>query len=138
MRKIFPAILTVTAAAAIMGVAARADEVLAPSAGDQTSIGVGLICDTSEEAQQFVGLRAGGIEFKAAVQKVNDEARNPRACGVATIAYVPGKMVASQSVGAKLMQVIRIDIVAGYNGSGWQRVNGLVQYAIVEAKGITI
>jgi hypothetical protein len=140
MRKIFPAILAATAAMTIIGAAARADEAAVPNAnsGDEASVGIGLICDTPEQAQQYVALRAGGVEFKAAVQKINDEAKSPRACGVAAIAYIPGKMVASQSVGAKLMQVIRINIVAGYNGSGWQQVTGLVQYAIIEAKGMTI
>jgi len=140
MRKILPALVAAVAATTILGVAARADEATVPNGtvDEQAAVSVGLICDTPEQAHQYVELRAGGAEFNAAVQKVNDGAKNPRACGIAAIAYIPGKMVASQSVGAKLMQVIRVNIVAGYNGSGWQHVTGLVQYAIIEAKGMTI
>jgi hypothetical protein len=140
MRKIFPVLLAAVAATTVVGAVARADDATAPNANsnEEASIGIGLICDTPEQARHFVGLRAGGVEFKAAVQKVNDEAKDPRACGVATIAYIPGKTVASQSVGAKLMQVIRVDIVAGYDGSNWQHVSGLIQYAVIEAKGLTI
>ena len=37
-----------------------------------------------------------------------------------------------------LVQIVRINVVAGYNGSGWQRVANMVQYAVIEAKGISI
>ena len=72
------------------------------------------------------------------MQKVNAEAKNPRACGIAAIAYIPARWSPAETVGAKLIQVIRVNIVAGYNGSGWQHVTGMVQYAIIEAKGMTI
>jgi hypothetical protein len=33
------------------------------------------------------------------------------------------------------MRIVRINVVAGYNGRGWQQVADTVQYAIVEPKG---
>jgi hypothetical protein len=127
-------LLAAAAAVALAGLA-RADEGVPPESKDQASVGVGLICDTPEEAQQYVALRAQGAELQPAVGKVNAAANNPRACGLAAIAYVPVKMVASRPAGSKLLQVFEVHVVAGYNGSGWQPVTNMTQYAVIEAKG---
>jgi hypothetical protein len=37
-----------------------------------------------------------------------------------------------------LVQIVRINVVAGFNGSGWQRVSDLVQYAVLEGAGQSI
>ncbi len=42
-------------------------------------------------------------------------------------------------MGDKLVKVVRINIVAGFNGKGWQRVSAAVtQYAIIDAEGEAI
>jgi hypothetical protein len=38
-------------------------------------------------------------------------------------------------MGGKLVTIMRINVVAGYNGSGWQRVASTVQYAIMPTAG---
>jgi hypothetical protein len=38
----------------------------------------------------------------------------------------------------KLVQIVRINVVAGFNGSGWQRVSDMVQYAVLEGGGESI
>src|SRR6185369_11680428 len=43
-------------------------------ADGQTTVGVGLICDTSEQALRFVALRGAGSEPEQAMQTVNSEA----------------------------------------------------------------
>ena len=110
---------------------------LAPET-DSASVGVGMICNTPQQAERFVALRAGGAQGEQAMKKVNAEARDPRACGIAAIAFVPAATVSTKPVGGHLLQVIRIEIVAGYNGHGWQHITNMVQYAIVEAKGVSI
>ncbi len=130
--------LTMTAAAGALLVAgaARADDLAGPpnQAGD-TVVGIGVICNTSEQAEHFVSLRQQGQDITPAVAKVNEQAGEPRACGVAAIAFVPHKTLDTKTLGGKLVRIVKINVVAGYNGAGWQPVANTVQYAVVEAKG---
>ena len=131
--------LSLTAAAAVLliGGAARADE-LASLPGQANSgpvVGVGVICNTSAQAEQFVSLRQQGQDITPAVAKVNQQAQDPRACGLAAVAFVPDQTMATKPMGGKLVKIVRINVVAGYNGSGWHHVASTVQYAIMPAQG---
>jgi hypothetical protein len=131
--------LTVMAAvtALVLGGAARADDLtsLPDQTGNEPVVGVGVICNTSDQAQQYVNFRQTGQDITPAVAQVNAQAQEPRACGVAAIAFVPDKTMETKTVSGRLVKIVRVNVVAGYNGSGWQRVASTVQYAIVETKG---
>ena len=127
------------AAALIVCGAAQADELPgAPPGADQATVSVGMICNTPQQAERYVALRATGTELAPAMARVNREAKDPRACGVAAIAFIPDKTLANKAVGGKLLQVVRVNIIAGFNGAGWQAVTGMVQYAVLRASGETI
>jgi hypothetical protein len=129
--------MTAAAAALLFAGAARADDLtsLPDQPGDEAVVGVGVICNTSEQAERYVSLRQEGQDITPAVATVNDQAQDPRACGLAAIAFVPDKTLDTKSMGGRLVKIVRINVVAGYNGRGWQRVANTVQYAIVETKG---
>ena len=130
--------LAAAAAAFVMCGAALADE---PSINPQpggTTVGIGIICDTAEQAEHFVSLRAGGADPRHAMVAVNTDAKNPRACGVAAVAFVRDATLDSRAVNDKLLQVVRINILAGFNGSGWQPTAGMTQYAVIEGEGEAI
>lgn len=131
--------LTMTAAAAVLLIAgaARADELtsLPGQANRGPVVGVGVICNTSAQAEQFVSLRQQGQDITPAVAKVNEQAQDPRACGLAAVAFVPDKTMATKPMGGKLVKIVRINVVAGYNGTGWHHVAATVQYAIMPAQG---
>ena len=120
--------------------AAQAGDVSHPfnRAPDGALIGVGVICNTDKQARQFVSLRESGQEIERAVIAVNTMARDPHACGVAAIAFVRDATVGTQTVAGSLVQIVRINVIAGYNASGWHRVGGAVQYAIMEGQGEAI
>jgi hypothetical protein len=133
-------ILWAAAAAALLVCgAARAEgpEQQPPTNGD-AAVGVGVICNTSEEARQFVDLRSHGAAPDQAVQAVNNNAMDERACGVAAVAYVHDGTVDTMKLDNQLVQIVRINVVAGFNGSAWQRVSGMVQYAVLEGGGESI
>ncbi|HZQ13503.1 MAG TPA: hypothetical protein VFB31_11910 [Pseudolabrys sp.] len=133
--------LIVTAAAAVLlsGAARAGERATLPAAPDAGAVvGVGVICNTSDQAEQFVSLRQQGEEVTPAVESVNAQARQPRACGVAAIAFVPERTLATRPMGGKLVRIVRINVIAGYDGSGWQTVAGTVQYAIMEEQGEAI
>ena len=79
------------AAAALICGTANAGEII--TSNNTPSVGVGMICNTPEQAKQFLELRAKGVVADQAMKKVNEDAQNPRACGIAAIAFVPDKMV---------------------------------------------
>jgi hypothetical protein len=136
--KIFQGLTMMAAVAALLIVgAARADDVarLPTPAPDEALVGVGVICNTSDQAQQYVNFRQTGQDITPAVAKVNEQSQEPRACGLAAIAFVPDKTLETKTMGGKLVKIVRVTVVAGYNGSGWQPVARTVQYAIMETKG---
>ena len=124
------------AAAILVCGAARAEGPMpSPVSGDAA---VGVIYNTSEEARQFVDLRSHSAAPDQAVQAVNANAMDERACGVAAIAYVHDGTVDTMKLENQLVQIVRINVVAGFNGSVWQRVSGMVQYAMLEGGGESI
>jgi hypothetical protein len=106
--------------------------------GTGATVGVGMICNTADEATQFLKLRAKGADLRQAMAVVNRQAHEPRACGVAAVAYIRDQTIGTQTVNDKLLQIVRINVIAGYNQSGWHRIAGAVQYAVVEQKGYAI
>ena len=126
------------AAAAILVCGAARAEGPIPPVNRDAAVGVGVICNTSEEAMQFVDLRSHGAAPDQAVQAVNANAMDERACGVAAIAYVHDGTVDTMKLENQLVQIVRINVVAGFNGSAWQRVSGMVQYAVLEGGGESI
>lgn len=130
---------TLAAAAAALMMCGTAFAAGAPHS-DQAgpSVGVGMICNTAEQAEHFVSLRAQGTEAKTAMQAVNDEARDPRACGIAAVAFERDATLENKALNDQLVQVVRINVLAGFDGSAWQATTGMVQYAIIEGEGVAI
>lgn len=132
-----PRLMAGAAAAVLMlSGAARADE--GPAGNGEPAIGVGMICNTSQQAGRFVALRAQGTAPQQAMERVNKEAKDTRACGLAAIAFTRDATLENKAVDNKLVQVVRINVVAGFNGSDWQRVSNMIQYAVMEGEGETI
>ncbi|MGC1464676.1 MAG: hypothetical protein WA792_02990 [Pseudolabrys sp.] len=139
MRSTIMAAAMTAAAAILLGGAAHAQtNGLSQQQDDQPSVGIGVICNTPDEARHFISLRAGGAKAEKAMQSINTEAKDPRACGVAAVVYTRGGIVANEKLDGKLVQIVRINVLAGYNGAGWQRVSDMVQYAVLEGGGETI
>jgi hypothetical protein len=109
-----------------------------PTDENGVAIGVGIICNTPEQMNRLVGMRNDGAQMDAAVIAVNHEAKDPRACGVAAVAFMSDKMVDMRNVQGKLVQIVRINVVAAFDGKQWSRVPAMTQYALIEPDGFTI
>src|SRR5215471_1475526 len=125
------------AAAILVCGAARATEGQLPANGD-AAVGIGIICNTPQQAELFVSLRSKGTGPDQAMNAVNAKSHDARACGVAAIAYVRDHTMGTVKMENKLVQIVRISVLAGYNGSAWQRVSNMVQYAVLEGGGEAI
>lgn len=109
-----------------------------PADENGVAIGVGIICNTPQQMDRLVGMRNKGAAMDAAVIAVNHEAKDPRACGVAAVAFMSDKMVEMKNVQGKLVQIVRINVVAAFDGRQWARVPLMTQYALIEPQGYSI
>jgi hypothetical protein len=126
------------AAALLVCGTARADGPAQPPEKGDAAVSVGIICNTPQQAEQFVGFRKKGAAPEQAMRAVNAIARDRRACGVAAVAYIRDATVDTMAMQDRLVQIVRINIVAGFNGSAWQHVSDTVQYAVLEGDGESI
>jgi hypothetical protein len=131
-------LLATAAAAVLVCAAARANEQTQAPANGDAAVGIGIICNTSQQAVQFVRFRTSGARPEQAMRAVNASAHDARACGVAAVAYVRNETVDTMKLSDRLVQIVRINVVAGFNGSGWQRVSDMIQYAVLEGEGETV
>ncbi len=131
-------VFSVAVVAAMFVCAARADGPTQSPADGDAAVGVGIICNTSEQAAQFVKLRGRGTRPEQAMHAVNANARGKRACGVAAIVYIRDHTMGTVKLQNELVQIVRINVVAGFNGSSWERVSDMVQYAVLEGGGESI
>ena len=128
-----------TAAAAALVCASGSIALAAPQADEgKMGMGVGVICNTTEQAQSYVKLRSGGAEVTLAVSAVNERVQDPQACGVAAVAFERGKTVGTMSQKGRLVSIVQVRIVAGFDGTKWARVPDTVQYAIIENEGVEV
>lgn len=127
-------LISVCAVAALAAGAVQAQ----PAENGEAAVGIGMICDTPEQAAQFISLREHGTPARNAMDTVNKDAGNPRACGVAAIAFLRGDTLTSRPVENQLVQVVEINVVAGFDGAGWRRVDHTIQFAVMEGEGEAI
>lgn len=131
-----------TAATIVLGFGvAQADELTNPpgqGGKDQMGVGIGVICNTTEQAESYVSLRNNGAELTLAVNSVNAKEHDSLACGVAAVAFQRDKTMATKNQNGKLVSIVRINVLAGFDGTKWARVPLMVQYAIIEDEGVAI
>ena len=126
------------AAAVLVCNGARAAEGPAPENGD-AAVGISILCNTPQQAEQFVSLRGKGAAPEKAMQVVNASARDGHACGVAAVAYIRNQTVGTVKLKDRLVQIVRINVVAGFTGSRWERATAdMIQYAVLEGTGESV
>lgn len=149
MRKPLAYCLAAAAMAALLGGAARAGEVndfafdqandfTFDQAGAKLAVGIGVICNTTDQAEHYVRLRADGARVRPAMEQVNRQAENPQACGLAAIAFRRDKTMDTQTVQGRLMSIVRVNVIGGFDGRSWKRVPATIQYAVMQEKGEAI
>jgi hypothetical protein len=92
-----------------------------PAQAQEVEYGTGLICDTQQEAEELVA-HLDGDDVDAAVTAVNASEHNPKACGIATVAFVRGPQLATARSRNATFQVVRILVVGVSTASGLRSV----------------
>jgi len=109
-----------------------------PQSDKLPAIGQGLICDSPQQLQRFVQIRNQGREADEAVRVVNEEAKNPIACGVVRAAFAPGKPIDKLKMLGEAVELVEITIVAISDGASWTKIPPTTQYMIRSEPGIGI
>jgi hypothetical protein len=130
MRYLFPIVLALPLACA----PARAQE----HDDAAPAVGQGLVCDSPQQLHRFVEMRNQGRDADEAVRTVNQEAKNPIACGTVMAAFAAGKPVDKMKMLGEAVEFVEITIVAIGDGAGWTRVPPTTQYMIRSEPGIAI
>jgi hypothetical protein len=117
--------------------ATLAQENTALEDGGKIQVGTGVICDTQDEAQEFVRIMSEH-DAGAALQQVNGRASNPMACGMATVAFRTGKSLGEMRTSKGSFNIYQIEVVAGAVDGSWHVVPSRTQFTAMAVKGIDI
>jgi hypothetical protein len=115
----------------LMGVPAQAQE-----ATEEIEVGTNRVCDTEAQVQRFVALYSDDLQ--TAVDRVNAEANDPKACIVATIAYVRGAQLATARNKDSAFQIMQILVVGVVTPSGLESVTPAALFSLFEVDEIKV
>jgi hypothetical protein len=102
--------------------------VFGPARGSEIEIGTGLVCNTQKQVEEFVAFSEA--DPQTAITAVNDEERNPTACGVANLAFVRGRPALTVRTRDATFQIANILVVGLIDGNCMQSVTPIVQFAL--------
>lgn len=124
-------------ATSAISTAALAQENTALEDGSKIQVGTGVICDTQDEAQEFVRIMSEH-DAGAALQEVNGKASSPMACGMATVAFRTGKSLGEMRTSKGAFNIYQIEVVAGAVDGSWHVVPSRTQFTAMAVSGIDI
>ncbi|MGE3150291.1 MAG: hypothetical protein AB7K04_14625 [Pseudorhodoplanes sp.] len=113
---------------------------LAAQEPDATEVAAGMtvICDTASQIDRLVALHNDGAELPAALQRINNEQRNPNACGMAVVMFSLGRSQQHVMLQGRAIDIVEITIHAVNDGTRWSRVPGVRQFTLLPEKSIAI
>jgi len=103
-----------------------------PAQAADVQVGTGLVCDTAQQVEQFIALYDGDAE--AAVEAVNAEERNPTACALAAIVYVPGPPLATARKRVTMFQIVRVLVIGVVTPNGVRAVEPAYFFSVREVE----
>jgi hypothetical protein len=98
-------------------------------------VGQGLVCDTPEQVERFVGLREDGMDVADALHTVNAETHDSTTCNVALVAFTDSKPIAARVIQGKLASVVQIMVHAVGDGETWRTIPAHARYTIKVEEG---
>ena len=103
-----------------------------PARADEIQVGTGLVCDTQQQVERFVALYDGDPE--STVSTVNAEEHNPTACGMVTMAYVPGPPLATARNKNLTFHIVQVIVVGLVTSEGVHAVKPAHFFSVVEVE----
>jgi len=91
-----------------------------------------LVCDTEQQVERFIAFYDGDAE--TAVEAVNAEVRNPTACALAEIAYVPGPPLATTRKRVATFQILQVLVLGIVTPNGVRAVEPAHFFSVVQVE----
>jgi hypothetical protein len=91
-----------------------------PAHAQEYEHGTALLCDSQRQVERYVALFKG--EERSAVEAVNTEAKDPNACGMATVAFMRGPDLGTARNKDGAFQIVRILVVGVETPDGLRAV----------------
>jgi hypothetical protein len=98
-------------------------------------IGQGIVCDTLQQIQRFVGLRGDGMGVSVALQTVNNESRGSTGCDIALVAFTDRKPIAARVIQGRFATIVQIMVHAIGNGETWRTMAAHARYTVEVEEG---
>ena len=92
---------------------------LASTFANAGEVGKGLLCDTSQQVEEYITLVERGHSSQEVIDAIN-EREESTACGIVYVAYERGTEVKEVSFKENAYDIQAIFIVSIYNGETWQ------------------
>jgi hypothetical protein len=93
-------------------------------------VGQGIVCDTPEQVERFVGLREDGTDVNVALQTVNEESRDSTACDITLVVFTDSKPIAARIIQGRLAAIVQILVHAVGDGTAWRTIPVHARYTI--------
>src|SRR5262245_26505017 len=103
-----------------------------PAQAADVQVGTGLVCDTEQQVERFIALYDGDAE--TAVEAVNAEERNPTACALAAIVYVPGPPLATGRKRVATFQIVQVLVIGIITPNGVRAVKPAHFFSVLEVE----
>jgi hypothetical protein len=97
--------------------------------------GQGIVCDTPEQVERFVGLLEGGSDVTDALKTINNASHDSMTCDVALVAFTDSKPIAERVVQGKLASVVQIMVHAVGDGATWRTIPPHARYTVEVEEG---
>jgi hypothetical protein len=88
------------------------------ASASEIEISTGVVCKTEKQMQRFVSLSE--VDPQTAAKVVNEEEKDPTACGVASLAFVRGPQAVTVRTAHATFQIAKI-LVVGVVAEGFVR-----------------
>lgn len=103
-----------------------------PAQAADVQVGTALVCDTEQQVERFIAFYDGDAE--TAVEAVNAEERNPTACALAAIVYVPGPPLAMARKRIATFQIVQVLVIGIVTPNGVRSVEPTHFFSVQEVE----
>jgi len=107
-----------------------------PARADEVQVGTGPVCDTQQQAERFAVLYDG--DAQTAISTVNAEEHNETACGIVTMAYMPGPPLATARRWNLTIQIVPVVVVGVVTHEGVQAVQPMRLFSVLAIEEIDV
>lgn len=107
-----------------------------PARADEIQVGTGPVCDTQQQAERFAALYDGDAE--TAISTINAEEHNATACGLVTMAYMPGPPLAMARSRNVTFQIVQVLVVGLVTAEGVQAVEPVRLFSVLAIEEIEV